>query len=86
MEKLSKIPWSIPNDKWIEHKFEYQSGVTQMARQEIAIYSQNMVGYLEFLMGYPGFRHNQTYKPSHIYNENERQAYNEMHTDEWWWK
>ncbi len=37
-------------------------------------------------MGHPGFWHNQTYEPSCIYNENERQIYNEMHTGEWWWK
>ena len=32
MEKLSEIPWGIPNDKWIEHKFEFQNGVAGMAR------------------------------------------------------
>ncbi len=48
IEKLSEIPWGIPNDKWIEHKFEHQSGVAWMARQEIAIHSRNVVGCLEF--------------------------------------
>ncbi len=61
MEKLSKIPWGIPNDKWIEHKFEHQNGKARMARQEIARHSQNVFGYLEFLMGHPGFWYNQTY-------------------------
>ncbi len=32
MEKLSEIPWSIPNDEWIKYKFEHQSGVARMAR------------------------------------------------------
>ncbi len=43
MEKLSKIPWGILNDTWIKYKFEHQSGVARIARQEIAIHLQNMV-------------------------------------------
>ena len=42
-----------------------------MTRQEISIYLQNVIEYLEFLMGYLGFWHNQTYKPSCAFNENE---------------
>ena len=80
MEKPSEILWGIPNDKWIKHKFEHQSCVAWMAGQEIAIYLQNMMGCLEFLMAHPGFLHNQTYEPSCIYNENEQQVYNKMHT------
>ncbi len=57
--------------------------MARMARQEIAINSQNVVDCLEFLMGHPGFWHNQIYEPSCIYNENERQVYNEIHTGEW---
>ncbi len=83
MEKLSEIPWGIPNDEWIKHKFEHQSGVARMAGQEIAIHLRNMLGCLEFFMRHPGFRHNQIYEPSRIYNENEQRVYNEMHTGEW---
>ena len=57
-----------------------------MTGQEIAIYLQNVIGYLEFLMAYADFWHNQTYEPSCIYNKNEQRVYNEMHTSEWWWK
>ncbi len=71
MEKLSEIIWGISNDKWIEHKFEHQSGMARMVRQEIAIHSRNVVDFLKFLMFYPGFGYNQTYEPSHIYNKNE---------------
>ncbi len=84
MKKFSEIPWDISNNKWIKHKFEHQSGVARMARQEIAIQLQNMVDCLEFLMGDPDFWHKQIYERSRIYNENERQVYNEMHTSEWW--
>ena len=80
MEKLSEIPWGILNDKWIENKFEFQSNVAEMARQEIAIHSQNVMGCLKFLMKHPGFWHNQTFEPSCIYNENEERVYNKMHT------
>ncbi len=83
MEKLLEILWAILNNKWIKYKFEYQSGVAWIARQEIAIYSQNMFGCLKFLMKHPGFWYNQIYKPSRIYNENERQVYNKMHIGEW---
>ena len=79
MEKLSKIPWGIPNDKWIEHKFVVQSGVAGMARREIAIYSRNVVGCLKFYLRHPRFWHNQTFGPSHIYTKNEEQVYTEMH-------
>ncbi len=60
--------------------------MARIARQEIAIYLRNVVGYLEFLMDHPGFQHNQTYEPSCIYNENERRVYNEMHIGKCWWK
>ena len=55
MKKLSEISWSIPNNKWIEHKFELQSGVAGIAGQKIVIYSQNVMGCFEFLMKHPGF-------------------------------
>ena len=58
MEKLSEIPWDILNNKWIEYEFEHQNDIAQMAGQEIAIHSQNVIGCLEFLMAYPGFWHN----------------------------
>lgn len=32
MEKLLEIPWDIPNDRWIEYKFELQIDVIGMAR------------------------------------------------------
>ena len=28
MEKLSEIPWDIPEDKLIEHKFDVEYGVS----------------------------------------------------------
>ena len=37
IKKLSEIPWGIPNDKWIKHKFEHQNGIARMAGQEITI-------------------------------------------------
>ena len=60
--------------------------MARIARREIAIHLQNMVGYLKFLMRHPGFWHNQIFEPSHIYNENEERVYNEMYTVKWWWK
>ena len=33
----------------------------------------------------PDFWHNQTYKPSCVYNKNEQQVYNEMRICKWWW-
>lgn len=46
MEKLSEILWVIPNNKWIEYKFEYQNVVACIAGQGIAIDSQNVIGCL----------------------------------------
>ena len=57
-----------------------------MAGQEITIHLGNVMGCLEFLIADPGFWYNQIYKLSCIYNENEQQVYNEMHTGKWWWK
>ena len=71
MEKLSEILWGIQNNKSIEHKFELENNVAGIARQEISIYPQNLLGCLELLMRYPGFWLNQTYEPSCVYNENE---------------
>lgn len=53
-----------------------------MARQEIAIYSQNVVRCLKFLMRHPSFQHNQIYELFRIFNKNEQQVCNELHTDE----
>ena len=33
-------------------------------------------------MDHSGFWHNQTYKPSWVFDENEYQVYNKMHTSE----
>ena len=54
-----------------------------MAKQEIAIDLQNVIGSLKFLIAHLGFWHNQIYKSFYIYNENEQQVYNKMHTGEW---
>ena len=40
----------------------------------------------QIFIRHPGFQHNQIFKPSCVYNENEEQVYNEMHTGKWWWK
>ncbi len=82
IEKLSEIPCGIPNNNWIKYKFEHQSGVARMARLEMPIHSPNVIGCLKFLIGYPGFWHNQTNEPSRIYNENDQRVYNEMYTSE----
>ena len=71
MEKLLKIPWDIPEDKQIEHKYNVERGVSGIAGQEIAIPLQNVLSYIKFLMTHPGFQHNQTYEPYRIYNQNE---------------
>ncbi len=86
MEKLSEIPWGIPNDESIEHRFDVENGVSGIARQEIAIQSRNVINCVEFLIGHPGFQYNQIYEPSHIYNQNKHRVYNEMHTGNWWLK
>ena len=39
MEKLSAIPWGILNDKLTEHKFELESGINHIARQNLIIQS-----------------------------------------------
>ena len=61
MEKLSAIQWGIPDDKWIEHKFELKNGVDKIARQSLTIQSQNVIDCLRFFMRYTGFWENQTY-------------------------
>ena len=83
MKKLSEILWGIPKNKWIEHKYNVESGVFEIAGQEIAIESQNVLSCIKFLMGHSDFQHNQTYKPYCVYNQNEDQVYNEMHTGDW---
>ena len=34
-------------------------------------------------MGHPDFVYNQIYKFSRVFNENEHQVYNKIHTSEW---
>ena len=68
MKKLFDILWGIPNDKWIDHKFELQSDVSGMAGWKISIHLGNVIGCLKFLIDYPGFWYNQTYEPSHVFN------------------
>ena len=57
-----------------------------MAGQKISIHLQNVIRCLKFLMSHAGFWHNQTYKPSCVFNENEHRVYNEIYTNKWWWK
>ncbi len=40
--------------------------MTGMAKQEVVIYSQNIVSCFKFLMEHPGFGHNQIYESSRI--------------------
>ena len=86
MKKLSEISWGIPKNKRVENKFNIESSVSGIARQEIAIQSQNGLSCIKFLMGYLDFQYNQTYEPYRVYNQNEDRVYNEMHTRNWWWK
>ena len=83
MKKLSEIPWDIPENKWIEHKYNVESGVSGITRQKIAIQSQNVLSCIKFLIEHPGFQHNQTYEPCHVYNQNGNRVYNKMHTGDW---
>ena len=57
--------------------------MSEMAVQEISIHLQNVIRCLEFLMDHLGFWHNQTYESSGVFNKNEYQVYNEMHTSKW---
>lgn len=41
-----------------------------MARQEIVIQLQNVMGCKEFLIGHQSFQYNQIYELYHIYNNN----------------
>ncbi len=54
-----------------------------MAEQEISIHLQNLIGCLKLLMDLPDFWNNLSYKLFRVYNENEHQIYNKMHTGEW---
>lgn len=79
MEKLSEISWGNLDDKQIQHRFDVQSGVSEIAKQEIAIELQNVINCMEFLISHPGFQYNQIYKPCHIYYQNKYKVYNEMY-------
>ena len=58
MEKLSDIPWGIPNDKSIGHKFEHESSVVGIAEWEISIHLQSVIMCLELFMVHPDLWHN----------------------------
>ena len=83
MKKLLEILWSMLENKEIEHKYNVESGGSGIVWQEIAIQLQNILNYIKFLMGHLSFQHNQTYEPSHIYNQNKDRVYNEMHIRDW---
>ena len=70
MKKLLKISWGIPENKWIEHKYNVKSDVTEIARQKIEIQLQNVLSCNKFLIGHPGFQHNKTYELCCVYNQN----------------
>lgn len=59
----------------IEHKFYDLTGISEIAREKIILQLQNMVSSIKFLIGYPGFQYNQSYKPCYIYNSNKDQVY-----------
>lgn len=80
IKKLFEIPWGISDEKQIEHRFHIESDISGIAKQEIAIQSQNVINCVEFLMGHPDFQYNQIYEPCLIYNQNKHLIYNEMHT------
>lgn len=55
IEKLLEIAQGISENKQIEYKFEVESGVSGISRQEIAIQSQNIVSCIEFVISHPSF-------------------------------
>ena len=55
MKKLSEIPWGISEDKWIEYKYNVESSISEIAVQEIAIQSQNVLSCIEFLIEHLAF-------------------------------
>ena len=55
--------------------------MAKIAKQKIAIYLQNTIRCLEFLIKHPSLWHNQIYKPLYIYNENKNQVYNKIYTN-----
>ena len=86
MKKLSDISWDIPNDKLINHKFEFQSGESGIVGQKNSIHLQNVIGSLQFLIDYLRYWQHQNYKPSCIYNANKHWVHHEMHIGELCWK
>ena len=54
----------------MNHKLEFQSGVVEIAERENLIHLQKMIECLKFLMGHPGFQHNQIYELCWVFNEN----------------
>lgn len=80
MAKLIAILQGIPDNKWRKYKFQLESGVENVVRQNLTIQSQNMINYLAFFMGHLGFFQNLTYQVLRIYNQNKDQVYNEMFT------
>lgn len=59
---------------------EFPNSVAKIFRREIRIFSQNMIQFLKFFIKHPSFGYNQIYKFSCVYNANENQVYNEIHT------
>ena len=55
IEKFSDIQWDIPNDKYINHKFQLQSGIGEIAEQNFLIHLNNVIGCFKFLISHPGF-------------------------------
>lgn len=58
IEKLSEIPLDILKDIKIEYKFDINGDITEITRQKMAIWSQNVVSCIQFLIRYLGFQHN----------------------------
>lgn len=48
IKKLLEISQSIPENKWIKHKFDLENGVSGITRQKIAIQLQNVVNCIRF--------------------------------------
>lgn len=62
------IPLEISDNIQTKHIFELESDVDKTAGENLIIQCQNIIDYLRFFIGYPGFWENQTYQPSGIYN------------------
>ena len=88
LNNLHQILYEIWDDKWNAVNIAILWDANDSELTEYTFYYRNVMKTVEFLIRHELFKNNLTYASVQTYSSKDkaRHMYNELHTENWWWK